>query len=280
MIPFRHLPAYIRAFWKLRGYEPQRATFRGLLGWVRQFPPQYRADLIRLAANLRFVSEQETIKSLVWLNRGVLRALEADDVTIGRVIYMTTDSAGSSSGVMLNLLRDRGNLERRGARFLHSRDANGIRKTTTALGSGAIIYVDDFAGTGKQFTRSREAVADEVVGAFSEFFLLPCICEEASSKIRALGVEPRATIVHKRSERPLLRESGLLSSERLEGLLALSGQHWGPPRKSLGFKGLATNVVLYRNAPNTTPLIFRGHLEQQPLRGIVPRFDDLPVENS
>ena len=244
-----------------------------------QSPAQYRSDLIRLAANLRFVSEQETIKSLVELNHGVLRALDADDVTIQRVIYMTTDSAGSSSGVMLNLLRDRVNLEQRGAHFLHSSDANGIRKTTMELGSGAIIYVDDFAGTGKQFTRSREAVADEVVGAFSEFFLLPCICEEARSKIRAFGVEPWASIVHKKSERPLLEQSRFLSPQQRQDLLALSRRHWGRPKTSLGFKGLATNVVFYRNAPNTTPLIFRGHRGQKPLRGIVPRFDDLPLED-
>ena len=244
-----------------------------------QFPAEFRSDLIRLAANIRFISEQETIGSLVELNRGVLRALEADKVAIDRVIYMTTDSAGSSSGVMLNLLRDRGNLEQRGARFLHSQDANGIRKTTMELEFGAIVYVDDFAGTGKQFTRSREAVTDEVVGAFSEFFLLPCICEEAHAKIGALGVEPTASYVHTRSERPLLDESEFLSSERRQAFLALCGDHWGPARRFLGFKRLATNVVLYRSAPNTTPLIFRGHRGQEPLHGIVPRFDDLSAED-
>ena len=29
---------------------------------------------------------------------------------------------------------------------------------------------------------------------------------------------------------------------------------------SLGFGGVASNVVLYRNAPNTTPLLLRGNL--------------------
>ncbi len=245
-----------------------------------QFPAQYRPDLIRLAANLRFVSKQETIKSVVELNREVLRALNADGVTIERVIYMTTDSAGSSSGVILNLLRDHENLERRGAKFLHSSDVNGIREKTMQLRAGAIVYVDDFAGTGRQFTRSREAVANEVVGAFSEFFLLPCICEEAHSKISALGVEPCASIVHKKSDRPLLEQSRLLSPEQRQGLLALSSSYWGRPKISLGFMGLATNVVFYRNAPNTTPLIFRGHLGQKPLWGIVPRFDDLPLEDN
>ena len=132
-----------------------------------------------MAAKIRFVTKQEAVGKLLELNSQVLTALNQDGVDHGRVIYVTTDSAGSSSGVMLNLLRDRGNLERKGAKFLDSKDAIGIQEMTAKLGRGALIYIDDFAGTGKQFIRSRRNVAEYVVGTFSEFFLLPCICEEA-----------------------------------------------------------------------------------------------------
>ena len=278
MALFRNLLLYIQILRKLRGYEPKSPTFRDLHRWVRQFPAKDRTGLIRLAANLQFFSKQETVRSLAALNQKALRILEDDGIGADRVIYISTDSAGSSSGVMLNLLRNHANLEQQGARLLHSRDADGIRETTMKMEFGAIIYIDDFAATGKQFSRSRQAVAEQVIGVFSEFFLLPCICEEARARIHQLRVMAMASLIHRRTERPLLEDSGFLSPQERQGLLALSRRHWGRTRKSLGFNGLATNVVFYTNAPNTTPLILRGHRGQEPLQGVVPRHDDLPVQ--
>ena len=277
MDPLRQVPHYIRAYRRLREYKPTEVTLGCLWRWAKQFPQEQRGDLIRLAANLRFVSERETIGFLVELNREILRALRADGVAPEQIIYVTTDKPGSSSEVMLNLLRDRENLELRKFKFVHSRDTIGVREATRKIGVGAIIYVDDFAGTGKQFRRSHKLVAQYLVGSFSEFFLLPCMCEEALSRVTEIGVEACAGFVHCRSERPLLEECGFLTSERREALVELSRDRLGRRKVSLGFDGLATNVVFYRNAPNTTPLIFRGNRGQKPLCGIVPRFDDLGV---
>ena len=265
----------IKAAWRLKDYEPSPVTVLSLLRWARQFPPEFRSDLLRLATGIRFVTRQEVVQSLLELNSRVIAALRKDGVGYDRVIYVTTDSAGSSSGVMLNMLRDRGNLERKGVKFLDSRDARGIREMTTELGHGALIYVDDFAGTGKQFTRSRTRAAQYVVGTFSEFLLLPCICEEAIDRVAGSGVVPLAGFTHEKSDRPLRAECSDLSADCREALINLSVEKFRDRRVSLGFDGLATNVVLYRNAPNTTPLIFRGNLRQTPIRGIVPRWDDL-----
>lgn len=272
----RSLVSYLRALWRLRGYKPKRVTAATLIKWAIQFPCDCLVDLFRLAANLRFISEQETIDYLVDLNGKVIRALEKDGIDIQNVIYVSTDTAGSSSGVMLNLLRDHANLEKQGANFFHSGEGIKIQQCTIQLGRGAIVYVDDFAGTGKQFIRSRGDVAEYVVGVFSEFFLLPCICEEAQTRIEAAGITALGGFIHKRSERPFLNECDFLDPERRHKLLMLSYKHW-KKNAALGFGRLATNVVFYRTTPNTTPLIFRGSIGQKPLRGIVPRFDELPV---
>ena len=258
---------------QLRGYKPQPITPSGVLRWVRQFPIDLQIELVKLAANLRFLSETETTSWLVSLNNGVLERLRDDDIDISSVIYVSTDTPGSSSGVMLNLVRDHANLERRRAIFLHHTEAGKIQKATMRLKRGAIVYVDDFAGTGKQFMRSRKNVAEYVVGAFSEFLLLPCICEEAKERIEQAGVETQSGFVHHRSERPLLNGSDLLDRNAREEIIALSEEQWGR-RVALGFDGLATNVIIYRNSPNTTPLLFRGHIGQEPCLGIVPRFDE------
>src|SRR6266545_954839 len=95
------------------------------------------------------------------------------------------------------------NLERGGARFLHSRDVGGLQDLTTELGRGALIYVDDFAGSGKQFIRNRRHSAPYVIGSFAEFFLLACICEEVLPKLDDLGIVAYSDVVHKKTERPL-----------------------------------------------------------------------------
>ena len=263
-----------RAARRLRGYEPKRVTFTSVMKWSRQFPPPYRTELIRLAASLRLISEGETIAALVELNGRVTEALRADGVSERNIIYVTTDTAGSSSGAMLDLLRRRANLERKGATFLHAGEGEAIQSKTLELGVGAIIYIDDFAGTGKQFSRTRRRVAEYIVGGFSEFLLVPCICEEALNRCRDIGVQAESRFFHLRKDRPLHRESDFLSSDERLRLLRVFREYFGPGKRPLGFNGLATNILIYRNAPNTTPLVFRGNRGQEPVHGIVPRFDD------
>jgi hypothetical protein len=47
-------------------------------------------------------------------------------------------------------------------------------------------------------------------------------------------------------------------------------------KHGLGFRAMATMVVLYRNTPNSVPVVLRGNKRQSPYRGLLPRADDLP----
>lgn len=271
----RSLAAAARAMYQFRGYEPQPVTAARVWHWVRQFQLRHRAPLLRLLSKVRYISKREAIGALTRLNAEILRRLDEDGVDISQVIYVSLDSAGSSSGVMLNLLRDHANLERRGARFIHSQDGFGLSELTKTLERGALIYVDDFAGSGKQFVRSRRNAAKFVVGSFSEYLLVVCACEESVARASVEGIEVSAHIVHRKSDRPLRAESHLLNAADRESLRELcASMH---PQAGLGFDKLSTSVVLFRNSPNTTPLVLRGNLGQKPIRGVLPRFDDLPT---
>ena len=60
----------------------------------------------------------------------------------------------------------------------HSNDLIGELK------EGALIYVDDFVGTGNQFCEARDfAMKNVLAPTFSEFLLVPSICEEAIYQI-------------------------------------------------------------------------------------------------
>jgi hypothetical protein len=267
-----------RAWWmvgrRCRDYRPQPVNLALFRRWVRQFDAVDRPYATELVSRIKYFSEADVRRALVRQNAALLKKLQGSGVGLDRVIYVQVDEAGSSSPVMLNILRDAVGLDRSEAHFLDSRDVFGLNDLTNALGAGAIIYVDDFIGTGNQICRSRDFSAEYVVGNFSEFVLAPAICEEAYYEFGPRGITAYADHLHSKADRPLHENGTLLPEEVRERLrrycLAMD------PRWGLGYKQLATMVVMYRNSPNTTPMLFRGSRDQQPLAGLFPRVTDLP----
>jgi len=270
----RYWPSYAFALWRFRDYKPQQVSIKSIIKWVNQFEYRDRKSILGLLHKVIYISEGDAEKYLVKLNERLLERLSQESITLKKVIYVQLHDPGSSSPVMLNLLRDRGRLERKGCHFIDSKNVRELNEVTSQLEQGAIIYVDDFAGTGRQFCEVRDYLAEYIVGNFAEFFLLPCICEEALYELGKRGVEAVSGLVHSKAERPLHLNSTILDNTtraRLTELCRKIDKHGG-----LGYGDLATMVVLYRNAPNTVPLILRGCMKQNPWVGLLPRTTDLP----
>jgi hypothetical protein len=261
------------ALWRFRGYNPQPVNLKRLVTWLRQFPPKDRYALISLLNHVEYLTEKQVRQALVDLNTELLERLEADGILPRNVIYMQIHDAGSSSAVILNMLRDAARLQSRGVTLLDSHELRKLNQLTNQLGQGAIIYVDDFAGSGEQFGESQDFVAPYIVGNFSQFFLLPCICEEAIKEVERRGVQYVSARVHAADQRPLAAGSKLISDAARQRLIELGDQI--APFGSLGFNGLATMIVLYSNCPDTVPLVLRGDEGQIRFKGILPRTTDL-----
>jgi hypothetical protein len=270
----RYLHRFIRIYYRFAGYKPQPVTLTRIAIWVNQFEERDRKIILQLLDQVKFISEKDTEKILVDLNRLLLDRLEKANISLKKVIYIQIHDPGSSSGVILNMLRDGARLERKGCYFIDSKNVRELFEITSKLGEGAIIYVDDFAASGDQFSGVRQHLAEYIVGNFSEFFLLPGICEEAYYQLGKLGVEAVARIVHSKAERPLHPNSSLLDKATKERLIHLCNQI--DKKGALGYKELATMVVFYRNTPTTAPVIIRGCVKQNPWVGILPRTTDLP----
>ncbi len=265
---------FARALFHLRGYEPQPVTPVALWAWLQQFPSAERGILLRLILSIQVIRKHEAVRIALDKNQQILAALAEDGIGPERVIYTSLDETASSSHVMLNELRNHANLTRRKAKFCDSHSEFRMAKLTTHLGAGAIVYVDDFAGTGNQFSDNRNRLAAFIHGDFSEFLILPCVCEEALEKIEKLGVETRAGFVHKAEDRPLRSESHHFAPSERDRLLALAvmvDAKW-----PLGYRGLGTNIIFDRHAPNSTSPLLRGNVGQDRFRGVVPRWDDKP----
>jgi hypothetical protein len=264
-----------RAGRRLRTYRPNTLGFWSVREWLRQYPREQRRALMKLLNSVRYFDETEINAALVAGNNEIVARLEADGIEQDNIIYVQHDDAGSSSGVMLNLLRDAAQLQLVDAVLLDGANKNEISKWTNHLQVGAIVYVDDFAGTGNQFLLNRKSVAPFIAGSFSEFYLSVVVCEEAKERIEAASVVSVAGNIHRAMDRPLHDSSQILTRHEREILRAAEEQNFGS--EAFGYGRLATNVVFFRNAPDTTPRLLRGHEGQAPLRGVLPRTTDLAL---
>jgi hypothetical protein len=214
---------------------------------------------------------------LVRQNKALMSNLAKAGLQPKILIYLQTDDAGSSSPMMLGMLRDAARLQQRGCKFVDGRDGIRINNTTKKLEEGAIVYVDDFVGSGDQLCEARAVAMESVVGNFSEFLLVPSICEEGYKRLTDLGIAVYTGHIHAKAERPLLENSHVLEDHEREKLIEVCKTI----RKnlSLGYQSLATMVVLYRNAPDTIPAVLRGSDKQKPFYGLFPRVKDLPIDD-
>jgi hypothetical protein len=266
----------IKSFCKrVKDYNPQKVNPALIFKWLDQFSESDRGAIISLLPYIQYYSMQKIMNILVEKNRELLERLKRAGIERDEIIYVTVDETASSSHLMLNMLRDAAQLQRAGVHFIDSRSGLLLVETMTRLGRGAIIYVDDFAGTGSQFLKSRNDVADQMplVGQFSEFFLLPCICREAFDSIQKEGVEVICDYIHEIKDRPLHPDNNLLNVALKQRLMGYCQQ--GDSKAPLGYGDLASMVAIYRNTPNSMPILFRGNVGQNKLIGILPRITDL-----
>lgn len=258
-------------------FRPQRLTLGAVSDWLSTFDKADRRLVLRLMTHIRFITEHECRRELVAVNRTLLRRLKEQGIGSKKVIYVSIDEAGSSSPLMLSMLRDAGGLHQRGCILLDSRDVRRIREATDRLGDGAIVYIDDFIGSGEQLLQARKELAQYVVGSFSEFVLSPVICEEGLLALDRQGIEGRARYIHGKSERPLHADSAILSADQKKRLVELCERV--DKKAPLGYMSMATMYVLYRNSPNSIPRLLRGSVRQTPFTGPFPRVQDLPVDD-
>lgn len=271
----RDICCAIRAVFRYRGYLPQPLTILKVLRWIRQFGRSDRKDIRRLLDSVIYLSEHTVKNVLVQQNEALMQRLADAGLNFNQYIYVQVHDAGSSSPVMLNMLRDAAHLEQRGCAFLDSNNTLGITEMTDKVGEGAIIYVDDFVGSGTQLCHARDFAAQYVVGTFAEFVLVPCICEEGRERLEGLGIEVFSGHVHMKSERPLSTDSTLFDAKAKERMREVCESI--DQRSALGFGGMAVMVVLYRNAPDNVPVLLRGSPGQTQFIGVFPRTTDMPV---
>jgi len=108
----------IRASLRYKDYKPQPLTWLAARRWVMQFEKKDRRLAERLLSKVISLSESRTRDILVEQNAALMKRLFDAGLTAKQLIYVQVHDAGSSSPVMLNLIRDAAGLEKMGLPIL------------------------------------------------------------------------------------------------------------------------------------------------------------------
>lgn len=268
----------VRAALRFRDYKTHHPVcFSRAYKWLNQFNKTERKALASLLDRIVFLNEEKATRLLVQANQKLLERLNSAGIACKNIIYVQFDDAGSSSAATLNILRDRALLQAKGVHFIDSNNLIKLNKLTDELAEGAIIYVDDFIGSGDQFKDAQWAMRPNVIGNFPEFLLATCVCEEAFTSLKRTGVEIIPGISHLKKDRPLNNECKNFPVETRSILRELCRKMDKMGLEGLGHKQMAAMVVLYRNTPDNCPLAFRGSQGQSPIFGLLPRTTDYKI---
>jgi len=259
---------------KFYGYEPRAVTPLNLLRWLRQFPREDRVSALRVLDKVVYFNKNRIVTALLDHNAAIQRALLDRGLGPDHIAYVHIDTPGSSSSIMMNLLRNKGNLQRLPSLILDANDPQKLIDFIQRKKNVAVVYVDDFLGTGKQFCKARDFLADFFPTAQPELLLAPCICEEAFKELAKRDVEVFTSLIHAKADRPLHPNSRSLEPASKTRLLNMNKRIGKQPS---GFGALAASVAMFHNVPNNMPLLLRGSIDQSPFVGILPRTTDLPL---
>jgi hypothetical protein len=112
--------------YRFRGYEPQAITPATLYRWLRQFNRVDRPTALLLLKHVNYFNKQRVINVLLDQNAALHEKLATEGITPDRMVYVHIDEPGSSSSLMLNLLRNRANLERLACKFIDASNPSAL----------------------------------------------------------------------------------------------------------------------------------------------------------
>ena len=142
----------LKAALRFRDYQPQDVSMASVGRWVKQLKTKEDQKLAwMLLDKVIYLSEAETKKILVHQNRVLMENLRKAGLPSNKLIYVSTDDAGSSSPMMLGMLRNAALLEQQACKFVDGRDAMRVNELTKKIQEGAIIY-------SRRFRWQRQAV--------------------------------------------------------------------------------------------------------------------------
>ncbi len=251
-------------------YEPGGGVDRPrLMGWLRQFGPQHRGLALSLASRIRYhgmAAINAAMKPLHALVRGQVGS------DLSSVLFVPFGRTAESGEGIAWKYRTVNQLGSHSDRFVN---LNELPSAVFEHDDPKVVFLDDFIGTGKQACHSWNGMICGLVSRPVELYLavIASVPEGAQRVERETPL--RVISLHTIGERHrLLSSSNTAFSGAQKKAIGNYCRRAG--NTPLGFGNLGLLVSFAYGSPNNTISVIRGSKRQEPWRGLLPRWEDLP----
>lgn len=222
---------------------------------------------------VRFVSKHEARGVLLDQLEEVVRIIIANGGSLQSIVVVPASGDGESSGEVWGMLREEPTLQELGIKFF-SGNPMQLGQLVRGLQNPVVIFVDDFAGTGNQFCKAYVAWSAMLHMHQPVTYFVACVmCSPAIAKVGGVGVIPIPGIEHSANEMFKAACERTCGFEGYHALMSYAEElHSKLP---LGFNGMGTMIVVYRNSSNNMSFLLRGSMGQRIWFGLFPRRDQL-----
>jgi hypothetical protein len=260
----------------LASYQPQPVDGNRLRRWLRQLDPPHYGVGLRLIENVDFFTPTRLHGLLRELYRLVKVDLAADGFRqLESFVFVPVGGTGDSGQEIVTRFRSVNRVDRTNARLFQVVELQRVIYEAEVEGRQlALIFLDDFIGTGKQVTDFWTEVLSQHINPNQSIYLgVVAACREGVDKIQR-DTPLRVIPVHFVQPRHFLPSTDRFTNEEKAIITEYCGRIGNPP---LGVGGLGLMLAFAHGCPNNVLSILRGSKRQRNWRGILPRYEDLAV---
>ncbi len=260
---------------KFGAYQPQPVTRSTLWDWLRQVEPQDYELLIRLAECVHYYDVPGMSMALRQLHRAIRDQLIADGIPqIRRMVFVPPGEPGESGHEILRRYRNVNSLQQTSARLKLVPQLQEVVVEAQEASEGlAVIFLDDFVGTGDQIERYWREVLVQVIPPPLPALYIGTIaaCDEGVIKVQS-ATPLKVIPVHFTPAVAHLRTCPRFTDAEKDRLRQYCGAIGNQP---FGYGNLELLLAFTHGSPDNTISLLRGAKGQRKWKGILPGYSDL-----
>lgn len=226
--------------------------------WFERFDEGEQRIARRFLLAVQFFRAITLHDSLVRDSNHIMAHLTQHGISPDEILVIQVDDLASSAARAVTTFRRNAKAGKK-CHYCLASDTGALLALTRANQIKAIVYIDDFIGTGTQVQDARVSVTSAIGLSVAEYVIAAIVLEEAKT-ILDLECSVRQHYVHSRCERPLLSDCHDFSPQERSVLYTVS-ENVGAGHP-LGYGMCASMIVLADDVPDNSPALLREALFQ------------------
>jgi hypothetical protein len=259
---------------KFGSYQPRDVTLQRLQIWLQQFRPEEFALALRVLEAVEFYDLARLHKLLRSLHTELRTVTaEAGFRKPENLVFCPIGNTGESGHEIVRRYRDVNGILRTNAKLAEVMDLPRIIYEAEKAGLKlAVVFLDDFIGTGKTVSDYWNEVLSQYIRPDQPMFLGTAVaCIPGIDRIHQETPLLTSAVHHVQNAHLLFQSAHFTEAERYT-IRTYCDQVGNPP---LGVGGLGVMLAFAHGCPNNALAILRGSKKQKAWRGILPRFNDI-----